>query len=127
MIKKENGKFVVYSESGKKFGTYNTEVAAKKRIRQMEMFKHMKKHGMFITPDAAKKLKTVVDNSITKQLKNNPQSEHGILESAKSFVSKIILSPAAEGKPVITKDKAKKVFKVLKESATTVGNGLIGK
>jgi hypothetical protein len=43
MIKQENGKFVVYSESGRKFGTYDTETKAKKRLSQMEMFKHMKK------------------------------------------------------------------------------------
>jgi len=43
MIKQENGKFVVYSESGKKFGTYDSESKAKQRLAQMEMFKHMKK------------------------------------------------------------------------------------
>ena len=43
MIKQENGKYVVYSESGRKFGTYETEAKAKRRLAQMEMFKHMKK------------------------------------------------------------------------------------
>ena len=43
MIKHENGKYVVYSESGRRFGSYETEAQAKKRLTQMEMFKHMKK------------------------------------------------------------------------------------
>lgn len=43
MIRMENGKYVVYSETGRKFGTYDTQEAANKRLSQMEMFKHMKK------------------------------------------------------------------------------------
>lgn len=42
MIKKEHGKFVVYSESGKHFGTYDSEKEAKHRLAQMEYFKHIK-------------------------------------------------------------------------------------
>lgn len=45
MIKKENGKYHVYSESGKHFGTYATEAEAKKRLQQMEMYKAMAKKG----------------------------------------------------------------------------------
>lgn len=40
MIKKVKGKYVVYSEKGKRFGTYFSLAAARKRLRQMEMFKH---------------------------------------------------------------------------------------
>ena len=40
MIKKIKGKYHVYSESGKQFGVYDTLAAAKKRIAQMEYFKH---------------------------------------------------------------------------------------
>jgi hypothetical protein len=43
MIRVENGKYVVYSEKGRKFGTYDTQDEANKRLRQMEAFKHMKK------------------------------------------------------------------------------------
>jgi hypothetical protein len=42
MIKKQGEKYVVYSESGRKFGQYATKKAAQKRLKQMEMFKHMK-------------------------------------------------------------------------------------
>ena len=43
MIKKIRGKYVVLSEkTGRKFGTYNTLEAAKKRPRQVEFFKHRK-------------------------------------------------------------------------------------
>lgn len=43
MIKHEGDKYVVYSESGKRFGAYSSEKEAKRRLSQMEMFKHMKK------------------------------------------------------------------------------------
>lgn len=45
MIVYENGKYTVYSESGRRFGTYNTKEQAKKRLAQIEMFKHMKKQA----------------------------------------------------------------------------------
>lgn len=44
MIKKLKNKYVVLSEkTGRKFGTYKTLTAAKKRLRQIEFFKHRKK------------------------------------------------------------------------------------
>ena len=44
MIKKINGQYVVLSEKTKrKFGTYKTLAEAKKRLRQVEFFKHLKK------------------------------------------------------------------------------------
>lgn len=45
MIKKEGSKYCVYSESGKRMGEYATEAEAKARLRQIEMFKHMKARG----------------------------------------------------------------------------------
>lgn len=39
----EGDVFKVYSKKGKLFGTYKTEAEARKRMRQMEAFKHMKK------------------------------------------------------------------------------------
>lgn len=45
MIVKEGSKYVVKSESGKTLGTYATEEEAKKRLVQVEMFKHLKKKG----------------------------------------------------------------------------------
>lgn len=43
MIVKEGSKFCVKSESGKNLGTYRSRLAAKRRLAQVEMFKHMKK------------------------------------------------------------------------------------
>lgn len=43
MIRKINGKYVVLSEKGRKMGTYDTEEEAKKRLQQIEYFKHKKK------------------------------------------------------------------------------------
>ena len=43
MIKKIKNKYVVMSEtSGRKFGTYKTLAEAKKRLGQVEFFKHRK-------------------------------------------------------------------------------------
>jgi len=43
MIVKRKGKFVVISErTGRSFGTYQTLKEAKKRLQQIEMFKHMR-------------------------------------------------------------------------------------
>jgi hypothetical protein len=42
MIVKRAGKYVVVSETtGRRFGTYDTLAEAKKRLQQMEMFKHL--------------------------------------------------------------------------------------
>lgn len=44
MIKKIGGKYIVLSETtGRRFGSYNTLAEAKKRLRQIEFFKHLKK------------------------------------------------------------------------------------
>jgi len=44
MIKKIKSLYIVMSEkTGRKFGTYKTKEEAKKRLRQIEFFKHLKK------------------------------------------------------------------------------------
>ena len=46
MIRKIGGKFVVISEStGRRFGAYATRAEAEQRLRQIEIFKHLKKRG----------------------------------------------------------------------------------
>lgn len=42
MIRKQGSKYVVLSEGGKRLGTYSTKEQAKKRLRQVEYFKHKK-------------------------------------------------------------------------------------
>ncbi|MBI2639403.1 MAG: hypothetical protein HYW90_00720 [Candidatus Sungbacteria bacterium] len=45
MIKKIRGKYTVLSETtGRKFGTYKTTARAKKRLKQVEFFKHLSKN-----------------------------------------------------------------------------------
>lgn len=44
-IVKVKDKWQVQSENGKNLGTYDTKEEAKKRLQQVEMFKHMKKKG----------------------------------------------------------------------------------
>jgi hypothetical protein len=43
MIRKVKVGYKVVAESGRNMGTYPTKVEAKKRLHQIEMFKHMKK------------------------------------------------------------------------------------
>jgi hypothetical protein len=42
MIRKIGGKYVVVAESGRRMGTYGTRAEAERRLRQIEMFKHLK-------------------------------------------------------------------------------------
>jgi hypothetical protein len=41
-IRKVGSQYCVFSESGKKMGCYKSRPAAEKRLKQVEMFKHMK-------------------------------------------------------------------------------------
>lgn len=44
IVKTKSGRYQVKSHDGKKnLGTYSSQEAAKKRLAQVEMFKHMKK------------------------------------------------------------------------------------
>jgi len=46
MIKKIKSRYVVLSETtGRVFGQYRTKKEAVKRLRQIEFFKYLKKHG----------------------------------------------------------------------------------
>lgn len=42
MIRKVKEGYRVLAESGRNMGTYSTKEQAEKRLRQIEMFKHMK-------------------------------------------------------------------------------------
>lgn len=44
-VVKQDGKYQAQSEKGKNFGTYDTKQEAEDRVKQMEMFKHMKKNA----------------------------------------------------------------------------------
>ena len=46
MIKKIGSKYVIVAESGQKMGTYSTKKEAKKRLQQVEFFKHLQAGGM---------------------------------------------------------------------------------
>lgn len=43
MIRKVKGGYRVVAESGRNMGTYKSKEEAKKRLRQIEIFKHLKK------------------------------------------------------------------------------------
>ena len=45
MIKKVKRKYLVIAESGRHMGTYTSLKAAKKRLQQIEYFKHAKGRG----------------------------------------------------------------------------------
>lgn len=42
MIRKEQGKYVIRSKEGKPLGSYDSEEQARKRLKQIEYFKHLK-------------------------------------------------------------------------------------
>ncbi|MEK6918875.1 MAG: hypothetical protein AABW73_02440 [Nanoarchaeota archaeon] len=42
MIKKAGNKYTVVAQSGRKMGTYGTKEEARKRLKQVEFFKHLK-------------------------------------------------------------------------------------
>jgi hypothetical protein len=42
VIVKEGNRWVVRAESGRKMGSYKTKAEAEKRLKQVEMFKHMR-------------------------------------------------------------------------------------
>jgi len=44
VIVKSGNQWCIYSESGKRLGCYPTKPQAKKRLKQIEMFKHMKEN-----------------------------------------------------------------------------------
>jgi len=47
MIRKIKGKYVVLSETtGRRFGSYDTLGEAKRRLRQVEYFKHLAERGL---------------------------------------------------------------------------------
>jgi len=43
MIRKVKGGYRVVAESGQNMGTYPSKTQAEKRLRQIQMFKHMRK------------------------------------------------------------------------------------
>jgi len=45
MIRKVKGGYRVLAESGRNMGTYRTKAAAEKRLRRVEMFKHLRGKG----------------------------------------------------------------------------------
>ena len=55
IVKKDN-KYQVQSEKGKNLGTYDTKSEAEERLKQVEMFKHMKKESKNFTLEDANKL-----------------------------------------------------------------------
>lgn len=44
IIRKEGGKYILYSHKGKKLGTFSSEEEAKKREKQINYFKYLDKH-----------------------------------------------------------------------------------
>lgn len=45
MIVKSGSKWVVKAENGRPLGSYDTREAAEKRLRQIEMWKHLRRQG----------------------------------------------------------------------------------
>ena len=90
IIKKEKDGYVVYSEKGKKLSKpYKTEEEAKKRLQQIEYFKHLKDSNMKVS-------KKLLEDQIKKVLRDFLVSEEGyndrdiddyVVIEAKDFVN----------------------------------------
>ena len=65
IVKKDN-KYQVQSEKGKNLGTYDTKEQAEKRLKQVEMFKHIDKKASILT--YANVFKPFVDDLIDNKL-----------------------------------------------------------
>ncbi len=58
MIKKHGSKYLLLAESGRHMGEYKTKAEAKKRLQQIEFFKHLKSSsGLKFKPRKASLLK----------------------------------------------------------------------
>jgi len=62
-----NGKYRVFSEKGRNMGTYNTRQEAKKRLRQIEYFKHVKSSSNITYTSVIRSLKN--DKDLVKKFK----------------------------------------------------------
>lgn len=65
IVKKDN-KYQVQSEKGRNLGTYDTKEQAEKRLKQVEMFKHMDKKASILT--YANVFKPFIDDLIDNKL-----------------------------------------------------------
>ncbi|MCM1260693.1 MAG: hypothetical protein NC222_07050 [Staphylococcus sp.] len=111
-IVKEDGKYQAQSEKGRSFGTYNTKGEAEERLKQMEMFKHMKKSslGWNANPENLEE-ETVLDlanmltNASDRALELNKFTEGYSTEEERSEMVRIQKEAI---KPIL--EKYKKVF-----------------
>ncbi len=126
MIKREGNKYVVYSESGRRFGTYSNEKDAKRRLAQMEMFKHIKKTAAYnksfgFSPMLVRSvLNKTIDSLNTKAIEDYAKIARKIDGMLKDHINKVVKS----GK---TPTKADIVMQhVLEHSRNKLGRKFMG-
>lgn len=66
-IVKEDGKYQAQSEKGKSFGTYDTKEEAEERLKQMEMFEHMKKSSLEENRYAVERISDLLDSGFEQE------------------------------------------------------------
>lgn len=114
MIKKIDGKYHVYSEKGKPFGTYNSLAQAKKRLGQMEYFKHQKTANLFsvesLLPAAPSML--IGPGTLNKALESRISSGQGLIGAEKELAERV-------GKPKTKQDH--KAARIMTHPATLGG------
>ena len=93
-IKKEDSKWVVYSKSGKKMGTYDTEKEAKRRLRQIEYFKRRKNESVSEAVDEM--LDRYVDEAMERYYKEHPEAKESVKEGVEKYSNEELVKELAE-------------------------------
>lgn len=86
-----NGKYRVFSEKGKNLGTYDSHSEAKKRLQQIEMFKHMKNKKASSNIIDLSHLDDISYSSVSRELKkSNPEALLYFLYAYKKYFDKLV-------------------------------------
>lgn len=126
-----NGKYRVLSQKGKNLGTYSTKELAKKRLKQIEMFKHLKK--IKASPIDLTSIESLSLSAIMREInKKDPKKALMFLQTFKNNFDKLIkskehnLEEKALEKSIIdfSKDNELKINKKLIKNAdiSEIGN-----
>lgn len=117
-IKKEGDKYCVYSHAGKKLGEYDTEAEAKKRLQQIEYFKHKKANNS----DTSKGDQTVDKKKMIRTLAANCECWKGqesvLANFSDELLAKLIEEERERRKVVKVANAATKGFKDGKHAYT---------
>lgn len=118
IVKKDN-KYQTQSEKGSSFGTYDTKGEAKERLKQMEMFKHMKSSSIEDNRHMVERISDLLDsgfeqeeiiNIVCNEFECEPQEVEQFLRKV-TYASKVVSEREAGKDLNLAIRKANKVLK----------------